>query len=156
MDHLSLCSGSKIFINASYIFEDLFLKFLSRKISEGLVKFIYSEKATKFCEIYPLLLTVCTVVKSKGKISQNFVAFSKYMNFKMFHCAPSCRGMRAQRNPHLPRPQLILLTYKCRPPTHSTYTTTTTSYWSAQAISDSRLCHRTTKRRGPFNLAEVF
>ena len=37
-------------------------------------KFIYSEKATKFCEIFPLLLTVCNVVKSKGKISQNFVA----------------------------------------------------------------------------------
>ena len=28
------------------------------------VKFIYSEKATKFCEIFTLLLTVCTVVKS--------------------------------------------------------------------------------------------
>jgi len=25
--------------------------------------------------------TLCTVVKSKGKISQNFVAFSEYMNF---------------------------------------------------------------------------
>ena len=36
----------------------------------------------KFCEIFPLLLTVCTVVKSKGKISQNCVAFSEYMNFK--------------------------------------------------------------------------
>ena len=45
------------------------------------VKFIYSEKATKFCEIFPLLLTVSTVVKSKGKISQNFVTFSEYMNF---------------------------------------------------------------------------
>ena len=45
------------------------------------LKFIYSEKATKFCEIFPLLLTVCTVVKSKEKISQNFVAFSEYMNF---------------------------------------------------------------------------
>ena len=33
------------------------------------VKFIYSEKATR------------TVVKSKVKISQNFVAFSEYMNF---------------------------------------------------------------------------
>ena len=31
------------------------------------VKFIYSEKATKFCEIFPLLLTVCAVVKSKGE-----------------------------------------------------------------------------------------
>ena len=45
------------------------------------LKFIYSEKATQFCEIFPLHLTVCTVVKSKGKISQNFVAFSEYMNF---------------------------------------------------------------------------
>ena len=46
-----------------------------------ILKFKYSEKATKFCEIFPLLLTVCTVVKSKGKISPNFVAFSEYMNF---------------------------------------------------------------------------
>ena len=46
-----------------------------------MLKFICSEKATKFCEIFPLLLTVCTVVKSKGTISQNFVAFSEYMNF---------------------------------------------------------------------------
>ena len=45
------------------------------------IKFIYSEKATKFREIFTLLLTVCTVVKSKVKISQNFVAFSEYMNF---------------------------------------------------------------------------
>ena len=36
------------------------------------IKFINSEKATKIFEIITLLLTVCTVVKSKGKISQNF------------------------------------------------------------------------------------
>ena len=47
-----------------------------------MVKFIYSEKATKFYEIFPLLLTVYTVVKSKGNISRNFVAFSEYMNFR--------------------------------------------------------------------------
>ena len=47
-----------------------------------LLKFIYSEKAAKFCEIFPLILTACTVVKIKGKILQNFVAFSEYMNFK--------------------------------------------------------------------------
>ena len=52
---------------------------MGRKI-KGL-KFIYSEKAPKFCEIFTLLLTVCTVVKSKVKISQNFVAFSEYMSF---------------------------------------------------------------------------
>ena len=45
------------------------------------IKFIYSEKATKFCKMFTFLLTVCTVVKSKVKISQNFVAFSEYMNF---------------------------------------------------------------------------
>ena len=47
-----------------------------------LVKFVYSEKATKFCEIFPLLLTTVHTVKSKRKISQNFVGFSEYMNFK--------------------------------------------------------------------------
>ena len=46
-----------------------------------MIKFIYSEKATKFCEISPLLLSVCTVDKSKGEILQNFVAFSEYTNF---------------------------------------------------------------------------
>ena len=45
------------------------------------VNFIYSEKARKICEISTLLLTVCTVVKSKVEISQNFVAFSEYMYF---------------------------------------------------------------------------
>ena len=40
-----------------------------------------AEKATTFCKIFTLLLPVCTVVKSKVKISQNFVAFSEYMNF---------------------------------------------------------------------------
>ena len=45
------------------------------------MNFIYSEKATKFCEIFTLLLTVCTVVKSKVKFLQSFVAFSEYMNF---------------------------------------------------------------------------
>ena len=44
-------------------------------------KFIYSEKAPKLCEIFTLLLTVCTVVKSKVKISENSVDFSEYMNF---------------------------------------------------------------------------
>ena len=44
-------------------------------------KVLYSEKAKKFCEIFLLLFTVCTVVKSKRKISQNFVDFSEYINF---------------------------------------------------------------------------
>ena len=45
------------------------------------IKFIYSEKATKFCEIFTLLLSVCTVDKSKAKILKFFLAFSEYMNF---------------------------------------------------------------------------
>ena len=43
--------------------------------------FIYSEKATKFCEISTILLTTVHTVKSKVEILQNFVAFSEYMNF---------------------------------------------------------------------------
>ena len=45
------------------------------------IKFIYFEKATNFFEISTLLLTGTTYDKSKVKISQNFVAFSEYMNF---------------------------------------------------------------------------
>ena len=48
------------------------------------LKVIYSEKATQFCEISTLLLTGTTLDKSKVEISQNFVAFSEYMNFKKF------------------------------------------------------------------------
>ena len=42
---------------------------------------IYSEKATQFCKISTLLLSYVVPVKSKVEISQNFVAFSEYMNF---------------------------------------------------------------------------
>ena len=60
----------------------------------GLLKFIYSEKATKFCEISTLLLSYVVPVKSKVKILQNFVAFSEYMNFKfMDNCWISCQVM---------------------------------------------------------------
>ena len=52
-------------------------------LSEALIfiKFIYSEQATKFCEIFTLLLTTVHTVKSKVKTLQNFVTFSEYMNF---------------------------------------------------------------------------
>ena len=43
------------------------------------VKFIYSEKATKFCKISTVDLTVTD--KSTVDISKKFVAFSEYMNF---------------------------------------------------------------------------
>ena len=49
------------------------------------LKLIYSEKATKFCEIFTLLLSYVVPVKSKVEISQNFVAFSEYMNFTIYY-----------------------------------------------------------------------
>ena len=58
-------------------FEDIVVDVSSTKV----MKFIYSEKATKFCKIIILLLTTVHIVKSKVNISQNFVAFSEYMNF---------------------------------------------------------------------------
>ena len=48
-----------------------------------MLQFINSEKATKFSETFSLLLSYVVPVKSKLKISQNFVAFSEYMNFKV-------------------------------------------------------------------------
>ena len=46
------------------------------------LKFIYSEKATIFCEISTNYLSYVLPVKYLVEISQNFVAFSEYMNFK--------------------------------------------------------------------------
>ena len=42
---------------------------------------LYSEKVTKFCKISTLDLSYLVRVKSTVEISQNFVAFSEYMNF---------------------------------------------------------------------------
>ena len=65
----------------SYMITVVFSRFLTMHID--LLKFIYSEKATKFCEIFTLLLTTVHTVKGKVKIFQNFVVFSEYMNFNM-------------------------------------------------------------------------
>ena len=40
-----------------------------KKLIFVIVKLVYSEKATKFCEISTLLLPVCIVDKSKEEIS---------------------------------------------------------------------------------------
>ena len=48
-----------------------------------MVKFIYSEKATKFWKISKLDLSYVVMVKSTVKISQNFVVFSEFMNFEV-------------------------------------------------------------------------
>ena len=50
--------------------------------NDDFIKFVYSEKATKFCEISTLLLSTVHTDKSKVEILQNIVAFSEYMNFK--------------------------------------------------------------------------
>ena len=46
-----------------------------------IIKFIYSEKVTKFWEIPTVDLTGTTKDKFLVEISQIFVAFSEYMNF---------------------------------------------------------------------------
>ena len=57
--------------------ENVWIDLVSRLID---LKFIYSEKPPKFCEISNLLYSVD---KSKVEISQNFVAFSEYTNFNI-------------------------------------------------------------------------
>ena len=63
------------------LFEDKILEKL--KVLDEMLKFIYSEKATKFCEISIVDLSYVVPVKSTVEISQTFVAFSEYMNFIM-------------------------------------------------------------------------
>ena len=46
-----------------------------------IIKLIYLEKTTKFCKISTVDLSYVVPVKSMVEISQNFVAFSEYMNF---------------------------------------------------------------------------
>ena len=48
------------------------------KVSYLRSSYRYSEKATKFCKIFTLLLPYGVPVKSKVKISQNSMAFSEY------------------------------------------------------------------------------
>ena len=54
-----------------------------------LIKLIYSEKATKICEVFPLLLSTVHTVKSK---EPNFVAFSEYMNVYKNKKLPSSKS----------------------------------------------------------------
>ena len=44
------------------------------------LKFIYSEKATNFCEISTVDLSYVVAIKSTMEISEHFVACSEYMN----------------------------------------------------------------------------
>ena len=57
---------------------------MSMSMIGRLLKFIYSEKPTKFCKIFPVFLSIVHTDKLKGQILQNFVAFTEYMSFKIF------------------------------------------------------------------------
>ena len=54
----------------------------AHSVNTNTLKLIYSEKSTNFCEISTVDLSYLVTVKSTVEISQNFVAFSEYMNFK--------------------------------------------------------------------------
>ena len=51
-------------------------------LRKKVIKFIYSEKATKFCEISTLLLSYVVPVKRKVKILQNFEAFINFIDIR--------------------------------------------------------------------------
>ena len=57
------------------------LSYKSKTFQLSLLQLIYSEKATIFCKISTADLSYVLTVKSTVEISQNFVAFSEYMNF---------------------------------------------------------------------------
>ena len=59
----------------------------------SVLKFIYSEKATKFCEISTVDLSYVVPVKSTVEISQNFV--SEYMNFMPLTCTTYIKAMKS-------------------------------------------------------------
>ena len=61
---------------------DFFVKEHGLKVQ--VLKFIYSEKAAKSCEISIVDLSYVVPVKSTVEILQNFVAFSECMNFTVF------------------------------------------------------------------------
>jgi hypothetical protein len=68
-------------VGGKQTFYQLSIKWIFWDFSCLILKFVYSEKATKFCEISTLLLSTVHTEKSKVEISQNFVASSEYMNF---------------------------------------------------------------------------
>ena len=76
-----LKTSSVVFSSRNFAVERGTCQEFCRKSSWFQLKFIYSEKTKKFCQIFTLLLSYVAPVKSKVKILQNFVAFSEYINF---------------------------------------------------------------------------
>ena len=61
-------------------------EFLCKGLQFSILKFIYSEKATKLCEISTVDLIVTALDKSTVEIPQKIVAFSEYVNFNKYFC----------------------------------------------------------------------
>ena len=72
---------TKIDVSTRLMWPELQVSFLEFTLINSLLKFIFSEKATNFCEISTVDLSYVLTVKFTLEISQNFVAFSEYMNF---------------------------------------------------------------------------
>ena len=82
----NITANLKVWTNKISIMWQSYLCFIYRNscnytCSETNLKFIYSENATNFYEIFTLLLSYVVLVKNKVKSLQNFVAFSEYINF---------------------------------------------------------------------------
>ena len=77
----SLFKATEVNCYSSYIVRKSYKYDIVSHFNLRCLKFLYSEKATKFCEISTLLLSTVHAGKSKVEILQNFVTFSEYMNF---------------------------------------------------------------------------
>ena len=60
-----------------------------------MLKFIYSEKAAKFCKISTIDLSYIVPVKFTVEVSKNFVAFSEYVNFNWLNVFINLNGNMA-------------------------------------------------------------
>ena len=63
----------------SFIFKPSNSNSLAKQTQICTVKFVYSDKATKFCGISTLLLSTLHTDKSKVEISQKILVFSEYI-----------------------------------------------------------------------------
>ena len=72
---------TKIDVSTRLMWPELQVSFLEFTLINSLLKFIFSEKATNFCEISTVNLSYIVTVKSTAEILKKSVAFSEYMNF---------------------------------------------------------------------------
>ena len=74
-------AGVEVLENKHYMACRVYLPWEFINQTRGQLKFIYSEKATHFCEIFTADLSFVVSVKSTVKILSIFVAFLENMNF---------------------------------------------------------------------------